>query len=74
MLPREKNGVVDPELRVYGTRNLRVADLSIVPLEIAAHTQATAYFVGEYSERYLLAVFIGWTRAHIECPLQWPIS
>ena len=50
MLPREKNGVVDPELRVYGTKNLRVADLSVVPLEIAAHTQATAYFVGEYSE------------------------
>lgn len=39
MLPQEYNGVVDPELRVYGTRNVRVADLSIVPLHIAAHTQ-----------------------------------
>ena len=53
MLPRDKNGVVDPRLRVYGTKNLRVADLSVVPLEIAAHTQATAYFVGEYSKCHL---------------------
>ncbi|KZT72989.1 GMC oxidoreductase [Daedalea quercina L-15889] len=48
MLPRKKNGVVDPKLKVYGTKNLRVADMSIVPLEVAAHTQATAYYVGEY--------------------------
>ena len=39
MLPKEKGGVVDPELRVYGTKNIRVADLSIVPLHVAAHTQ-----------------------------------
>ncbi|KAH9928307.1 GMC oxidoreductase [Fomitopsis serialis] len=48
MLPREKNGVVNPKLQVYGTKKLRVADMSIIPLEIAAHTQATAYYVGEY--------------------------
>lgn len=39
MLPRERNGVVDPRLLVYGTKNIRVADLSIVPLQLAAHTQ-----------------------------------
>lgn len=39
MLPREMNGVVDPSLRVYGTTNIRVIDLSIIPLHIAAHTQ-----------------------------------
>ncbi|KAJ7688612.1 GMC oxidoreductase [Mycena rosella] len=27
MLPREKQGVVDPELKVYGTTNLRVVDI-----------------------------------------------
>ncbi|KAF5345932.1 hypothetical protein D9758_011426 [Tetrapyrgos nigripes] len=42
MLPREKNGVVDPELKVYGTKNIRVADLSIVPLHFSGHSQ------GEY--------------------------
>ena len=41
MLPREKGGVVDPQLRVYGTANLRVVDLSVVPLLFAAHTQCT---------------------------------
>ena len=40
MLPREKNGVVDADLRVYGTKNIRVADLSIVPLHFASHTQS----------------------------------
>lgn len=39
MLPRDKGGVVSPELKVYGTGNIRVADLSIVPLHVAAHTQ-----------------------------------
>jgi len=47
MLPRDKNGVVDSKLKVYGTTNLRVVDLSIIPLHIAAHTQATAYMIGE---------------------------
>ncbi|TFY63799.1 hypothetical protein EVJ58_g3033 [Rhodofomes roseus] len=54
MLPREKNGVVDPKLKVYGTKKLRVADMSIVPLEVAAHTQATAYCVGEYMADILI--------------------
>ncbi len=40
MLPREKNGVVDPNLRVYGTRNIRVVDCSVVPLQVASHTQS----------------------------------
>ena len=39
MLPRAKHGVVDTNLNVYGTSNLRVADLSVVPLQVAAHTQ-----------------------------------
>lgn len=47
MLPREKLGVVNPELKVYGTNNLRVVDISIIPLHIAAHTQSFAYMIGE---------------------------
>ncbi|KAJ3556842.1 hypothetical protein NM688_g1799 [Phlebia brevispora] len=47
MLPLEKNGVVDPTLKVYGTNNLRVVDLSVVPLHIGAHPQATVYAIAE---------------------------
>ncbi|KAH9987924.1 GMC oxidoreductase [Russula compacta] len=42
MLPRDKGGVVDPRLKVYGTHNLRVVDLSILPLHIGAPTQSTS--------------------------------
>ncbi|OSD04609.1 GMC oxidoreductase [Trametes coccinea BRFM310] len=47
MLPKANGGVVDPELKVYGTKNLRVADLSVVPLHFAAHPQATVYAIAE---------------------------
>ncbi|KAH8111295.1 GMC oxidoreductase [Phellopilus nigrolimitatus] len=54
MLPRELNGAVDPNLRMYGTKNIRVADLSIVPLHVAAHTQSTAYAIGEQAADIIL--------------------
>ncbi|KAH9910457.1 uncharacterized protein B0H18DRAFT_1130091 [Fomitopsis serialis] len=43
------NGVVDPgpELRVYGTNNIRVIDLSVVPLLFAAHPISTAFGLAE---------------------------
>ncbi|KAL8829740.1 MAG: hypothetical protein Q9191_001833 [Dirinaria sp. TL-2023a] len=40
-------GVVDDRLRVYGIQGLRVCDASIMPLQIAAHLQATVYAIGE---------------------------
>ncbi|ROW06274.1 hypothetical protein VPNG_08077 [Cytospora leucostoma] len=47
MLPREDGGVVDPQLRVYGCRNLRICDASIFPLVTRANTMATVYAVAE---------------------------
>ncbi|KAF9526843.1 GMC oxidoreductase [Crepidotus variabilis] len=47
MLPRDKQGVVDPQLKVYGTTNVRVVDISIMPLHVAAHLQTSAYAIGE---------------------------
>lgn len=47
MLPREQNGVVDASLSVYGVKGLKVADLSIVPRNVAANTNNTALVVGE---------------------------
>lgn len=40
-------GVVDAELRVFGVKNLRIADASVFPTQIAAHTTATVIAVGE---------------------------
>ncbi|KAF8177943.1 hypothetical protein K438DRAFT_1844945 [Mycena galopus ATCC 62051] len=47
MLPREEGGVVDSNLMVYGTANLRVADASIIPVHISAHPMATVYAIAE---------------------------
>lgn len=47
MLPREKGGVVDPGLRVYGTQNVRVVDASVFPLIPRGNLMATVYAVAE---------------------------
>jgi len=47
MLPKDDGGVVDRNLKVYGSTNIRVADLSIVPLHIGGHPVALAYAIGE---------------------------
>ncbi|KAJ6457413.1 alcohol oxidase [Mycena vitilis] len=39
MLPLTDGGVVDNHLKVYNTTNIRVVDISIVPLHIGAHLQ-----------------------------------
>lgn len=49
MLPRGMGGVVDPQLRVYGTANLRVCDASVIPLTPRANPQATVYGVAEHA-------------------------
>ncbi|KAK7721255.1 hypothetical protein SLS64_001551 [Diaporthe eres] len=47
MLPREKGGVVDSKLRVYGVEGLRVVDSSAIPLISTANLQATVYAFAE---------------------------
>lgn len=47
MKPKEKGGVVDGDLNVYGTLGLKVADLSMVPENVGANTNNTALVVGE---------------------------
>jgi len=47
MLPKEDGGVVDVNLKVYGTANLRVIDASVIPIQIGAHTQVTTYALAE---------------------------
>ncbi|OJD31472.1 aryl-alcohol dehydrogenase [Diplodia corticola] len=47
MMPRAQGGVVDSRLRVHGTRNVRVVDASIFPLEPLGNIQASVYAVAE---------------------------
>ncbi|KAJ8114923.1 hypothetical protein OPT61_g3312 [Boeremia exigua] len=47
MLPKEKGGVVDDQLRVYGTSNVRVVDASIFPLHVQGNIVSLVYAVAE---------------------------
>ncbi|EPS44367.1 hypothetical protein H072_1636 [Dactylellina haptotyla CBS 200.50] len=47
MLPKDKNGVVDCNLKVYGTTNLRIVDASVIPVQISAHIQTAVYGIAE---------------------------
>lgn len=47
MMPRDQGGVVDPRLKVYGTKNVRVIDASIVPLHVRGNTVSLTYAIAE---------------------------
>lgn len=47
MAPRSKKGVVDARLGVYGVGGLKVADLSVAPVNVAANTASAAFAIGE---------------------------
>ncbi|KAF8961146.1 hypothetical protein BDZ97DRAFT_1940106 [Flammula alnicola] len=47
MMKRSLGGVVDSQLKVYDTTNVRVVDASIMPLQVSAHLSATLYGVAE---------------------------
>ena len=48
-------GVVDANLRVYGTSNLRVVDAGILPFQLTSHSMSTVYAVAQKAADIILA-------------------
>lgn len=55
MMKRELGGVVDPELRVYGAKGLRVVDASVLPMQFSGHLCATLYAVAQRASEMILS-------------------
>jgi len=57
MLPKAYGGVVDPTLKVYGTNNIRVVDVSILPFNLATHLAGTTYAIAEQAADIIKVVY-----------------
>lgn len=55
LLPEKDGGVVDAQLKVYGTKRLRVVDASIIPLLPSAHIQTLVYGIAEKAAGMIIA-------------------
>lgn len=58
MVPMEFGGVVSSVLEVWGTRGLRDADASLMPLVPGTHLSATVYVVAEKVSLLVLLWFL----------------
>ncbi|KAG2117113.1 GMC oxidoreductase-domain-containing protein [Suillus discolor] len=65
MKPRADQGVIDARLNVYGVTNLKVADMSIAPINVGTNTYWTALLIGEKAAM-IIADELG-----IECRSSW---
>ncbi|KAK2597421.1 hypothetical protein QQS21_005969 [Conoideocrella luteorostrata] len=54
MMAEELGGVVDPTLKVYGTKNVRVVDASVLPMQFSGHLTATIYAVADRASDMIL--------------------
>lgn len=54
MLPEDMGGVVDGNLLVYGTSNVRVADASVPPIEPSSHLMGGTYGLAEKASEIII--------------------
>ena len=59
MGPREKGGVVNERMVVHGTRNLRVVDASVFPLQVRGNLASLVYAVAERAADFVKADRVG---------------
>ena len=50
----DKLSVVDPNLKVHGIENLRIVDLSVMPIQVSSNTNAAAIMIGEKAADIIL--------------------
>ncbi|OQV02240.1 hypothetical protein CLAIMM_07474 [Cladophialophora immunda] len=55
MMPRQKGGVVNSKLKVYGVNHLRVVDASVFPLPVVGNIQSVVYAVAERAANLIKA-------------------
>ncbi|KAL7804509.1 hypothetical protein V8C43DRAFT_300588 [Trichoderma afarasin] len=53
----DESACVGSDFRVIGIEHLRVADLSVVPVTLSTHTQASAYVTGEIAAQKLISTY-----------------
>lgn len=53
----EEDAAVDSDFRLFGVDNLRVADMSVVPVILSGHTQTAAYVTGKTCAEKLAAEY-----------------
>jgi len=56
-----EGGVVDERLRVHGTRNLRVVDASVFPLQVRGNLASLVYAVAERAADFVKEDAESWT-------------
>lgn len=56
---QDRTAVVDHELKVHGVEGLRVADTSVIPVTLSAHTNAPAIMIGEKASDLIKKDWLG---------------